>query len=221
MNSRLPIVLFFFLCSLLAWFLAERSTLQAWRIVGGGETARAAAERMMRDLEGRSLPGMSLSALRAQFLRLPGVADAEVRRRLPDALEVHLVARRPLASWAGGGLVDIRGARYEGIADKWLPVFSGPVERAASMADFYAETRATLAEAEAAVAHLRVSEDGEWRAFLRDGVMLHLGRENRRERVHRYARYAPELRRRFARMRAVDLRYEKGFSISTDDGERK
>ncbi|MGI9297002.1 MAG: cell division protein FtsQ/DivIB [Gammaproteobacteria bacterium] len=219
MSGKTPLILFAVVLAFL-WHLAEGAVLRGWRVTGGAEIARAEVGRMMRDLEGRNLPAMSLPNLRAQILNLPGVADAHLRRRLPDVLEVTLVARRPLASWAGGGLVDMRGARYEGTADSWLPVFSGPAERAASMADFYGETRALLESADAAIAQLRVDEDGEWRLFLRDGVMLRLGRENRRERLRRYVRYAGELRRRFAQIRAVDLRYEKGFSVSTDGEEQ-
>ena len=218
MKKFLPFLLVFALLASLG-LLAEGAQLRGWRVVGGAEPARAAVGRMLLQREGENLLAMDLPRLRAQILNLPGVAEATLRRRLPDSLEVMLVARRPLASWAGGGLVDARGARYAGSVDSRLPVFSGPAERAASMADFYGDARALLASADAEIAQLRVEDDGEWRLFLRDGVLLRLGRENRRARLRRYVRYAGELRRRFARMRAVDLRYEKGFSVSADDEE--
>lgn len=220
MNAYAPTVLFAAVLAFLWHLSSEGAVLRGWRVDGGAELARSEVGRMLRDLEGRSLPMMRLPELRARILNLPGVADAHLRRRLPDVLEVKLVARRPLAAWAGGGLVDMRGVRYEGVSDSWLPVFSGPEERAASMADFYGEARELLKSADATIAQLRVDEGGEWMLFLRDGVMLRLGREHRRERLRRYARYAGELRRRFARVRAVDLRYEKGFSVSADNEEQ-
>lgn len=219
MNMRLPIILLVALLPFL-WYLAEGAVLRGWHVSGGATSVRADVGRIMRELEGRSLLTMQLPQLRARLLNLPGVADAQLRRRLPDLLEITILARRPLASWAGGGLVDVRGAHYEGVADSWLPVFSGPKGRAASMADFYNEARELLKTADAAIAQLQVDEDGEWRLFLRDGVMLRLGRDDRHARLRRYAQYAGELRRRFVRLRAVDLRYEKGFSVSVD-GEEK
>ena len=221
--TRIAPLLFVFVFAAVLWRLAESAELRGWRIVGGAEAARAEVGRMMREMEGRSLPLLDLPQLRSQILALPGVADAHLRRRLPDVLEVTLVPRRPLAIWAGGGLVDVRGERYNGAADSRLPVFSGPAERAAGMADFYGEARVLLAQSDAAIApiaQLRVEENGEWRMFLQNGVILRLGRENRRERLQRYVRHADELHRRFARLRAVDLRYEKGFSVFADNEEQ-
>lgn len=218
MKTRLPFLLFVAVGAALLWHLSSHFALRGWKVIDGNATARVAVEQMMRELEGRNLATLRLHRLREQMLRLPGVADAELRLRPPDALEVRLIARRPLASWRDGGLVDIFGVRYEGVSDKWLPTFSGPAERAAGMANFYLEARTMLSGA--AIAHLHLGENGEWRVFLRDGVMLNLGRDHIRERVRRYARHADDLRRRFARMRAVDLRYEKGFSISLNDEGR-
>ena len=218
MNSRLPFCLFFIMFSALLWYMAERFTLRGWTINGGDAIARVSVEKMMREMEGRSLAALRLPLLREQIMRQPGVADAALRRQLPDSLEIRLIEHRPLASWADGGLVDVWGVRYDGFSDKWLPQFSGPAERAASMADFYTDARDMLDKIGATIAHLRVDDNGEWRIFLSDGLMLQLGRDNLHKRVRRYVRHAAELRLRFAQIRAVDLRYEKGFSISLDDG---
>lgn len=204
----LPLAVF-----LAAWWFAGAAELREWRVEGGADGARAEARRMLRALEGRNLLALNLHELRAELENLPGVAGAALRRRLPDGLEVRLSARTPLAAWGGGGLVDVRGRRYEGAAEEWLPIFRGPAGRAASMADFYGAARQTLSPLNTAIVQLQVGEDGEWRVFLQDGVVLYLGREDRRNRLRRYARHAPRLRREFSVLRAVDLRYEKGFSV--------
>ncbi|MGI9306625.1 MAG: cell division protein FtsQ/DivIB [Gammaproteobacteria bacterium] len=211
------------LCAALAgvWRLGEAAVLRDWRIDGGGDAARAEARRMVRELEGKSLLALNLNYLRARLKNLPGVAEAELRRRLPRRLEIRLVGREPLAAWDGGGLVDVRGRRYDGAANSWLPIFRGPAERAASMADFYGAARRALSPLGAVIIQLQVGEDGEWRVFLDDGLVLYLGRDNRHERLRRFARHAPRLRREFARLRAVDLRYEKGFSVVGDRTEEE
>ena len=201
----------------LLWWLGGSATVRGAVVDGGGEAARAEARRMLRRLEGENLLALDLRKLRAELSALPGVDEAELRRRLPGVLAVKLIERKPLAVWGGGGLVDVRGRRYDGAAHGWLPIFRGPPGAAAGMADFYGESRKILAPLNIAIVQLQAGEDGEWRVFLQDGVVLYLGREDRRRRLRRYARHALRLRREFAEVRSVDLRYEKGFSVA---GER-
>lgn len=219
MKSRVPLLLIVMLSAVL-WHLADRATLAAWKVEGGGELARAQASEMLQEMEGVNLLRMDLVRLREQFAALPGVAEVKLRRRLPDFLHVQLSQRRPLAVWDEGILLDVRGQTYKGASSEWLPVFAGPKERAAGMAEFYIEAQMLLTETGSQIAQLQVDDDGQWRIFLQDGAILYLGREDRRDRLLRYARHAGELQRRFAKVRAVDLRYEKGFSVSADDEEQ-
>ncbi|MBE8158173.1 MAG: FtsQ-type POTRA domain-containing protein [Betaproteobacteria bacterium] len=216
--SSAPLAVLF---AALLWWLGGSAALRESVVAGGGEVAHAEARRILRRLEGKNLLALNLRALRAELSNLPGVADAELRRRLPGVLEAKLIARTPLAAWGGGGLVDVRGRRYDGAAYAWLPIFHGPAGLAAGMADFYGAAREILAPLNTAIVQLQAGGDGEWRVFLRDGVVLYLGRENRRLRLRRYARHARRLRREFAALRSVDLRYEKGFSVTGERAEEE
>ena len=199
--------------------VAHANRLRVWTIAGGAHSARIEAEEILRSVAGDNLILLDIAGLQQRLAQVPGITDAHVRRRLPDGLEVSLTPRHPLAVWGGGGLVDVRGRRYDGVADRRLPIFHGPENRAASMADFYGAARKILSPLEIAVIQIEVGDDGEWRVYLQDGVMLNLGREHRHERMRRYARYAEVLQRRFARIKAVDLRYERGFSVTGEKEE--
>lgn len=204
---------------MLVWALFNAALLRHAHIVGGSAAARAEAERMFMQLRGHNLITLDLSEWRAKLETLPSVAEARLRRRLPDTLEAELIDRRPLAVWGAGGLVDTAGLRYAGTPSQALPIFRGPAGRSVSMSDFYGAAAELLAPLNEEIAQLQVDENGEWRVFLRDGLILYLGRDNRRDRLQRYARHAGELRRQFAGMQAVDLRYERGFAVVTrEDG---
>ena len=47
-----------------------------------------------------------LNGAQAAFAAMPWIAKAEVRRRLPDTVEIRLSERVPVAYWEDGGLVD-------------------------------------------------------------------------------------------------------------------
>ena len=199
------------------WEAWQEAVLRHYRIIGGNAAAYAETAGVLSTLRGKNLLLLNLSAWREKIEKLPTVAEARLRRRLPDTLEVELVTRRPLAVWGDGGLVDEQGRRYVGKAEERLPIFTGPVGRAASMADFYRRANALLLPLEERIMQLQVDENGAWRVFLEDGLVLYLGRSTRDERIRRYVRHAAPLRQRFAALKAVDLRYELGFSIIIDE----
>ncbi|MGU9951248.1 MAG: cell division protein FtsQ/DivIB [Gammaproteobacteria bacterium WSBS_2016_MAG_OTU1] len=200
----------------MAWAFLSSMQLQSAQVKGGTVSAIAEARHQLQKLEGSNLLLLDLPYWREQLKRLPGVADVILRRQLPGKLEVQLVEHRPLASWADGGLVDVMGRRYGGAVEEWLPVFKGPGGRAASMVEFYESANKILTPLGEIITQLEVDEKGEWRLFLEGGVVLYLGRERRHVRLRRYASHAFNLRDRFARLRVVDLRYEKGFAIVAD-----
>ena len=209
--------LFLGLVIALLYWTAQSMVLREWQIEGGDKLARAKTEKILQQTAGDNLLWLNLNALRVNLQSLPTVANAQLYRRLPNTLNVRLSKFYPVAAWASGGLVDARGVRYPGEVDKWLPIFQGPERRVARMLDFYESAKQILTPA--VINQLHVDEDGESRVFLEGGLVLHLGRESRLLRLRRYARYAPLLRQKFARLNTVDLRYEKGFSVSSGGDE--
>ncbi|MGI9338197.1 MAG: cell division protein FtsQ/DivIB [Gammaproteobacteria bacterium] len=176
--------------------------------------AYARAVNVVNTPLGESLPAVDLAKLRLRLVSIPGVADARLRRRLPHSLHAVLVLRRPLARWAGGGLVDVAGHRYQGASDNWLPVFSGAPGDAARIAEFYGFAVSLLPPND--IGQVQLENNGEWKVFLRDGAILYLGGEAPRKRLGIYARYRADIAKEFGKVRAVDLRYGRGFAVAVD-----
>ena len=173
--------------------------------------AKLRAEKILKRQRGGSLLNLDLSNLSEKINSISGISSVLSRRRLPDFLEVTLVMHNPLAVWAGGGLVDMLGEHYEGKSLEVLPVFKGASKRQAEqMTEFYDFAQKTLHPA--GIAQLQLDSNGSWMIFLQDGVLLYLGETPKRT-LRRYIRYKESLAKNFITVRAVDLRYSRGFSV--------
>lgn len=171
---------------------------------------RAAAA--LKQFAGAGVLDLNVEEIRRVLENLPGTAEAVVRRG-PRSMTAELRPRRPLARWADGGLVGARGARYAGESAAPLPIFSGAETRTAEMAEFYDSARKILAKRGMALAQLDLSEVGDWRVVLENGVAVYLGRESPRARLRRFAEHYPAVAAMYARVETADMRYGRGFAV--------
>lgn len=192
---------------------AERRWLvvESMRIAGGNHAVRAAAAEMLQNAIGVRLLDVDLFDWKRRLENLPGIARAELTRAPPNGVRVRIETPTPLARWDGGGLIDIYGELHAGVAGAELPIFKGREGYAQNMMELYDDAKDILRDD--VVAQLELSAGGDWRVFLQNELVLYLGRTAPRRRLARYARHADALRKRFPRMRAVDLRHERGFTV--------
>lgn len=127
---------------------------------------------------GQSIFAADLQAARARLKRLDWVADAEVRRRYPDAISVSLIEKLPFALWKspdGVFVVERSGGR---ITDKNVASFAalplldgaGAPEHAAEIVDAVEQRRAVAAR----VKIYQRKSDRRWNLILDDGVVVEL-----------------------------------------------
>ena len=82
------------------------------------------------DQKSRAMPLVDLGEVRAKLLRYGWIADAQVSRRLPDKLLIHIVEREPAAIWQDKGkltLIDANGVQLARISDEQLASPSLPL----------------------------------------------------------------------------------------------
>lgn len=157
-------------------------------------------------------------AVRAALLALPWVAEAEVRKRWPDRIEVVLREHRATARWGEDRLLSERGVLFAAEPDaalQGLPWLDGPDARRAEVLEFYRQAMPLLRGIGQVPAGARLSRRGSWSLQLLDGTDIVIGRDPApMQRLARMARVLPQLM--LGEVRApqrIDLRYPNGFAV--------
>jgi cell division protein FtsQ len=192
---------------------------------------------LLDGLIGQPMLRADLETWRGRLQRSPWVADAVLRRSLPDAVEVTLTERQPLAIGrlegrlvlvdAGGVVIDEYGPRYE-VFD--LPIVDGlatpsgspgtPLQgpRARLTARFLSDLSADRALLDR-VSQVNVSDPSNLVLWLEgDDAKLLLGDRDFRNRLMSYLDLRPSLRARVSEMDYVDLRFGSRVFVRPAEG---
>jgi cell division protein FtsQ len=191
------------------------------RISVTGELEHTQSE-VVQDMVQPALAGGFLNAdlqyIRKQLEGLPWIYQATVRRKWPNALEIHVVEQLPIARWGEDGFLNHEGQVFRsGKADQaqTLPMLQGPEGTAETLMANYQRLMELLAPLGLSVEQLAVDERGEIRAVLGGGIELVVGSEDFLERIQRFVGiYRRELAPRADEVERVDLRYPSGIAVA-------
>ena len=182
-------------------------------------------EELKQAIAGRLQGGffrIDIAAVRESALAVPWVRDVSVRRVWPGELRLTVAEDRPIARWAGGGLVTERGTLLPGRHPQaviGLPVFDGPREAIPRLRDGLREFSSIFDGIGGGIARLERSAAGNWSLQFADGVRL-VFRDEQERHVRRFAVvYLSALIGRKEFIERIDLRYPNGFAVRWRSGE--
>ncbi|MFQ5636198.1 MAG: cell division protein FtsQ/DivIB [Gammaproteobacteria bacterium] len=162
-----------------------------------------------------------LDSMRAELLEIPWVANANVRRRWPGSIEVHITEERPAACWGDAGLLNVAGELFvDGVqhVPAELPRLTGPdgSERRVAMMFFSIEER--LEQRGMAAVALHLDGRGAWEVRLSNGIRVRLGADFVNQRLDRFFEALDKvIAAQAKRVDYVDMRYTNGFAIGWKD----
>lgn len=197
---------------------AER--LKVWRVEVRGN--RYLSEGEIRELlgpaVGENILGLDIVEARSRLSASPWVEDATVRRALPDALQVDIRERTPVALAevdrlylmdADGMLIDVYGPRTSGFD---LPVVRGLAglgpEARRDRAERAGALLADLQERASEISEVTVEPSGDVRAVLRgSGLVVRLGAPPYRKRFETFLGLRAQIVARAPEAEYYDLRF--------------
>ncbi|MFT5709920.1 MAG: cell division protein FtsQ [Halioglobus sp.] len=187
-------------------------------------TQSAALEDMVQPALVGGFLNADLERIQTQLQSLPWVYEASVRRRWPNALELHVVEQLPIARWGKSGFLNHEGVVFQSTDEQkeWqeLPLLRGPQGSAVELTAIYQQVNEILTPHKLLVKELEIDDRGELEASLQDGIYLVMGRADVVNRLRRFvAVYSAELVDKRDQIVRVDLRYKNGLAVQyKEDG---
>ncbi|MEP0203453.1 MAG: cell division protein FtsQ/DivIB [Halioglobus sp.] len=180
-------------------------------------TQAEAVQKMVQPALQGGFLNADLTLLREQLEALPWIYEATVRRRWPNALEIHVVEQLPIARWGEDGFLNHEAVVFQTMREgNWdaLPLLRGEQSDAHILMARYQRLEELLQPLSLQVAELSIDKRGQLDAVLEGGTQLKLGNEEFVERVQRFvAVYQAELGERSKELERVDMRYKTGMAV--------
>ncbi|WP_115558872.1 cell division protein FtsQ/DivIB [Xanthomonas dyei] len=205
------------------WVGAERWPLAKLRV--SGDFKRVPAEELRAVVLPYARSGffaVKLQQAQDAIARLPWVESAQVRKRWPDVLEVHVTEHKPFARWGTDRMLSEQGRLFRTpplLKDFKLPQLGGPDSKTQDVVALYNESRALFAPTGLDVERLEMDARGSWSLGLSNGLQIVIGRDDARARLQRFARVLPQLSDPQRPIARADLRYTNGFTVERAPGE--
>jgi cell division protein FtsQ len=216
--ANLLFALAFLMLVYAALFLLIRTPLFPLKEIKVENHLQHVTQEQVQLIVGRYLSGnfftVNLERTRDAFRKLPWARNVSVKRRWPNSLEVAIEEHQALARWGNVALVNNYGEMFAAASDADLPVFYGPGDSVAAMAEAYGRYQQLLQEKQQKIVELILSPRGSWQLTTESGLTIALGRENMRERLERFIKaYDTTFNSVGGKLSYVDLRYPNGFAV--------
>lgn len=155
-----------------------------------------------------------LNGAQTAFEAMPWIDTATVSRRLPDTVEIKLIEHQPVARWKDDRLVDSNGKLFKAKSEEGYPVFEGEPGTEKNMVEHYQLFRGQLVPLNLKIEKLVYTPRSAWSVVLDNGISVHLGRENEKERLTHFTEvWRGMLKPQQEILEYVDMRYKDGFAI--------
>ena len=169
---------------------------------------------------------VDLNEIRAAAQAYPWVRVAEVRRRFPDGLTIHLEEHKPFAKWGEGeySFVNTFGEVFE-ISPSALkptsnslkmPVFIGSTGSAPDIVKHWQWLQTQFVPLGRQVAEVRLTVRGALRLRDNKGTVVELGRAQVEERLQRVLSAWPHVSAMQQPNMHIDARYPSGLALSVN-----
>lgn len=220
-----------FLVLLAVLFLALKSFWQVGKnqqafpvqhIQLGGEvliTQEKDIQSALSDFKQASFFSLNLQRATVEIEQLAWIEKATISRQWPNGLAIDLIERPAAYRWGKNELLDSEGNRFANVDHALflnLPQLGGVDGHEAEVIFAYQQLLAELGSRveDIGIQSFVLSQYLSWELHLQTGLVIKFGRDNYQQRLKRFvAAYQRGKLPDFLHLDAIDLRYQRGFSV--------
>lgn len=182
----------------------------------------AEVSKLVAPLIDRSFLQLRLEKIKQEVEAQPWVSSVVLTRRWPDQLRVQVYEQNPIARWGNDSYLSAHGdvivAKDAAKKLAKFPLLTGPKDSAQLVMKSFKRLNQLLAQHDLQVSMLAANDRLAWKMTLTNGWQVKLGRDEVIEKVQRLMGiYERTLKNKAGQIKAVDLRYENGFSVTWKD----
>jgi len=197
--------------------LSHQFPIKHVQVYGLEHTSQKDIESLMTPFVTRGFFGVNVETIRNRLLHLPWVEKTAVRRVWPDAVEVRIVEKKPVAVWNDQCLLSNKGKLFYPQKTSYpenLPIFKGPEGRQVFMLKYFNEMHRLMAPLHAKIISLELSSYSTWKLALDNGVILRTAHQEVLTRLDHFVKvYAKIVGNRASDVEYIDLRYSNGVAV--------
>lgn len=163
-----------------------------------------------------------LQEIKTTMEALPWVANAEIKRVWPDAIDIKVFEQKPYRRWGQNSLLNERGEIFTlktTDAYRNLPLLNCPKGQQSRFLEIMKGVEVALSDRELSLLEFNVSDRLAWTLTLNNGLTIKLGNKQPLFNLQRFLKSADILGAdRMRAMASVDLRYPNGFAVTWKPG---
>ena len=187
------------------------------KIVGISHINHDEVKRLLLPLVHKGFFGIDVDSIKDQLIRFAWVADASVRRVWPNAIEIRVREKMPIARWNEVSLISDTGEIFTPPLEtcpKGLPQFIGPSGGQLMMLEYYAKIKESLMPLHYKIARLELTPGQSWRVTFDNGMKLNIGYKDVLTRINHFVKVYPRIvGERANDVDYIDLRYANGLAV--------
>lgn len=176
-------------------------------------------EKTLADFDDASFFSLDIQQATAAIESLPWIEKAAITRQWPNGLSIELQERQAAYRWGKNELVDAEGNRFANVDHALfaeLPQLSGGEGHESEVIFAYQHLVSALGSRteDLGIQSFVLNRYLSWELHLQSGLVVKFGRDNFQQRLSRFVdAYQLGKLPDFIQLDAIDLRYQRGFSV--------